>query len=59
VAASRGLRPQVSFDLLPETGHSFTEAVDRGGLIARAFDFLHPRNGSAVPAAPPTGDLPA
>lgn len=64
VARTRGVGPQVSFDLLPETGHSFTEAVDCGGLVARAFDFLHPMNVSAasVPAVnspsvdSPTGD---
>lgn len=61
VAATRGVRPQVTFDLLPETGHSFTEAVNCGGLIARAFDFLHPMNVSNLsvpPADPPSGDLP-
>ncbi len=42
-ARLRGLPARVSFDLLPDTGHSFTEAVHRGGLVRRAFDFLHPQ----------------
>jgi pimeloyl-ACP methyl ester carboxylesterase len=37
----RGLPPRASFDLLPDTGHSFSEAVERGALVVRAFDFLH------------------
>jgi pimeloyl-ACP methyl ester carboxylesterase len=55
VARARDLAPGVSFDLLADTGHSFTEAVERGGLVARTFDFLGP----AVPLlAGPTGPMP-
>jgi pimeloyl-ACP methyl ester carboxylesterase len=42
VARARDLASRVSFDLLADTGHSFTEAVERGGLVARTFDFLGP-----------------
>jgi dienelactone hydrolase len=53
VARARDLTPRVSFDLLTDTGHSFTEAVERGALVARTFDFLGP----AVPLlAEPTGE---
>jgi pimeloyl-ACP methyl ester carboxylesterase len=41
-AEDRGLRPAVSFDLLADTGHSFGQAVERGGLVTRTLDFLHP-----------------
>jgi pimeloyl-ACP methyl ester carboxylesterase len=54
-ADTRALPPRVSFDLLPDTGHSFTEAVTRGGLVTRVFDFLHPADEQA---APPTGGCP-
>ena len=40
-AHRRNLPPQVSFDLLLESGHSFDEAVRRGLLVERTFDFLH------------------
>jgi pimeloyl-ACP methyl ester carboxylesterase len=40
-AQLRGLTPQVSFDLLPGTGHSFAEAVRVGRLVERALDFYH------------------
>jgi hypothetical protein len=51
VARARNLPPRVSFDLLADTGHCFTDAVERGRLVARTFDFLGP----AVPllAQPP------
>jgi pimeloyl-ACP methyl ester carboxylesterase len=42
-ASSRGIPSAVSFELLPATGHSFPAAVRRGGLVERAFAFLHPR----------------
>jgi pimeloyl-ACP methyl ester carboxylesterase len=42
VARARSLAARVSFDLLTDTGHSFTEAVEKGGLVARTFDFLGP-----------------
>ena len=35
VARARNLAPRVSFDLLADTGHCFTEAVERGGLVAQ------------------------
>lgn len=57
MAATRGLRSQVSFDLLPDTGHSFTEAVECGGLVMRAFDFLHPQSTPDLPVGPAPGDL--
>lgn len=41
-ARLRGLPAHVSFDLLPDTGHSLTEAVHRGELVRRAIDFFHP-----------------
>jgi len=40
-AQRRNLPPQVSFDLLLDSGHSFDEAVRRGLLVERTFDFLH------------------
>jgi pimeloyl-ACP methyl ester carboxylesterase len=52
VARARNLAPRVSFDLLADTGHSFTEAVEKGGLVARTFDFLGP---AAPLLAGPTG----
>ncbi|GAA1243986.1 hypothetical protein GCM10009609_04170 [Pseudonocardia aurantiaca] len=51
-ARARDLRPQVTFDLLADTGHSFSEAVERGGLVTRVFDYLH----TAQTAAAPEGD---
>jgi hypothetical protein len=50
----------VSFDLLPDTGHSFTEAVTRGGLVTRVFAFLHPADEQVAPTSgcpvdPPSG----
>jgi pimeloyl-ACP methyl ester carboxylesterase len=48
-ARARGLVPRVSFDLLTDTGHSFSEATDRGGLVERTFDFLHPTPGPVDP----------
>lgn len=61
VARIRGLRPRVSFDLLPGTGHSFSEAVERGDLVARVLDFLQPAQTpptpqpEGFPLEPPTG----
>lgn len=55
-AHARGLRPAVSFDLLTDSGHSFSEAVARGGLVARAFDVLRPVD---APVTPPFGPSPA
>jgi pimeloyl-ACP methyl ester carboxylesterase len=40
-AQRRNVVPQVSFDLLLESGHSFDDAVRRGLLVERTFDFLH------------------
>ena len=48
-ARARGLPPRVSFDLLTDTGHSFSEAAERGGLVDRTFDFLHPTPGPPDP----------
>ena len=48
-AGARGLPPRVSFDLLTDTGHSFSEAAERGGLVDRTFDFLHPTPGPPDP----------
>lgn len=50
-----GLPPSVSFDLLADTGHSFTEAVERGGLVSRTLEFLHPA-GTPPDADPPSAD---
>jgi hypothetical protein len=53
-AQQRNLPPQVSFDLLLESGHSFDEAAGRGQLVERTFDFLHrpdPIRPAAVPGA--------
>jgi pimeloyl-ACP methyl ester carboxylesterase len=54
-AQRRNLAPQVSFDLLLESGHSFDEAVGRGLLVERTFDFLHrpdPIRPAIAPGAP-------
>ncbi|HEV7956599.1 MAG: hypothetical protein JWL94_1806 [Microbacteriaceae bacterium] len=40
VAADRGIRSQVSFDLLPGTAHSFSSAVHRGDLVTRVVSFV-------------------
>jgi pimeloyl-ACP methyl ester carboxylesterase len=40
-AQQRGLESCVTFDLLPDTGHSFASAVRTGGLVDRALHFLH------------------
>jgi pimeloyl-ACP methyl ester carboxylesterase len=53
-AKARDLPPRVSFDLLPGTGHSFTEAVERGGLVTRTFDVLYPMAGRSTPADVPS-----
>jgi pimeloyl-ACP methyl ester carboxylesterase len=37
-----GLPARVSFDLLPDTGHSFSEAIGRGALVERTAHYLHP-----------------
>jgi len=64
VAEVCGVPSQVTFDLLPDTGHSFSEAVDRGGLVPRVFAFLHPTGKQATPPAsacptdPPMGPMP-
>jgi pimeloyl-ACP methyl ester carboxylesterase len=55
VARIRGVPSVVSFDLLPNTGHSFAEAVHRGALVDRVFHFLHPR--AAVAAGHPPYDM--
>jgi pimeloyl-ACP methyl ester carboxylesterase len=54
-AHRRGLRPVVSFDLLTDTGHSFSEAVNRGSLLERTFTFLYPIHATAdISTADPT-----
>jgi pimeloyl-ACP methyl ester carboxylesterase len=40
VAGANGLPSEITFDLLPETRHSFREAVEKGGLVQRTCDFL-------------------
>jgi pimeloyl-ACP methyl ester carboxylesterase len=40
VAAQKGLPSEITFDLLPETRHSFREAVEKGGLVQRTWSFL-------------------
>ena len=42
VARARGLPSRVSFDLLSRHRPLLLEAAERGGLVARTFDFLHP-----------------
>jgi pimeloyl-ACP methyl ester carboxylesterase len=39
-ASARGLRADVSLELLPDTAHSFRQAIARGGLGERALGFL-------------------
>ena len=39
-ALKRGVADQFEFCILPRTGHSLKEAVHRGGLMERSFDFL-------------------
>lgn len=41
-AQGRGLMPRASFDLLADCGHGFDEAVRRGELVARTYEFLGP-----------------
>jgi pimeloyl-ACP methyl ester carboxylesterase len=56
-AHRRGLPPVVSFDLLTDTGHSFSDAVNRGCLLERTFTFLYPPNATAdIATADPTTD---
>ncbi len=40
VARAQGLESSITFDLLPASGHSFSEAVHKGGLVERTYDFL-------------------
>ncbi len=40
VASTRGIQSRITFDLLPASGHSFSEAVRKGGLVERTYDFL-------------------
>ena len=40
VARAQGVPSRITFDLLPDTGHSFTEAVGAGGLVERTMGFL-------------------
>jgi pimeloyl-ACP methyl ester carboxylesterase len=40
VAKARGRPSRVSFDLMADTGHSFTEAAGQGRLVERALAFL-------------------
>ncbi len=39
-ARERGISPSASFVMLPQTGHSFQEAVRRGRFDRRVFEFL-------------------
>ncbi|MGH3656603.1 MAG: hypothetical protein ACRDUA_08080 [Micromonosporaceae bacterium] len=48
-AYAHDLGPRVTFDLMPDTGHSFSQAVFTGGLVGRAFEFLHPVSPDAMP----------
>lgn len=41
-AGRRGRECRVSFDVLPDAGHAFSEAVRHGSLVERAAYFLHP-----------------
>jgi pimeloyl-ACP methyl ester carboxylesterase len=50
-ARARNLTPQVTFDLLAGTGHSFSEAVGCGALVERVFDFLYPTETPVAPRA--------
>ena len=40
-ATEIGIPTQASFDVLPNTNHSFTAALHRGGLVTRVGEFLH------------------
>ena len=40
-ARQRGVESRITFDLLPASGHSFTEAVRKGGLVNRTKSYLH------------------
>lgn len=40
-ACRRGIPSRITFDLLPDSGHGFGEAVRAGGLVDRALAFLH------------------
>jgi pimeloyl-ACP methyl ester carboxylesterase len=53
-ARTRGIPSALSFDLLPDTAHSFPAAVRRGGLVERAFAFLHPQPGQGCLAVDAT-----
>ncbi len=39
-AAARGIAADIKFELLPDTGHSFAEALERGDFCGRVIDFL-------------------
>ena len=39
-AASRGVTPRLSLEVLPECGHSTREAIRQGGLVRRSISFL-------------------
>lgn len=49
-AEMRGLPPCASFELLPQTGHSFRQAMQNGKLGDRAFSFLDAGADDAPPA---------
>ncbi len=40
VARLQGVPSRITFDLLPDSGHSFSEAVRAGGLVERTMGFL-------------------
>ncbi len=47
VAGENGWLSEITFDLLPDTRHSFREAVEKGGLVQRTCEFLSgPADGS-------------
>lgn len=47
IARELGVKHRARFELMPRTGHSFPEAMSRGGLGSRAIEFLT--------SLPPTG----
>lgn len=45
-ALAAGVEPRVSLELLPGAGHSFLEAVGRGGLVERSMRFFRAHAGT-------------
>lgn len=48
VAQVRAMPSSITFDLLPDSGHSFSEAVHKGGLLERTHGFLHDTDGESL-----------